>query len=183
MMVDGDPIPAGEIEPGPQPVWHVLWTHSHCERLLSDQLRAMGYTVFVPELSVWSRRGGARRTLRQPMFPGYLFLRHAMDRRSYQEVRKTRGLVSILGSGWDRLAVVRDREIETLRALSDSGEPCSPYPYLREGMRVRIARGPLAEVEGFLVRGQDTQGILVVSVDLLHRSVAVKIDCTSVAPA
>ena len=69
MMVDGDPIPAGEIEPGPQPSWHVLWTHSHCERLLSDQLRGMGYTVFVPELSVWSRRGGARRTLRQPMFP------------------------------------------------------------------------------------------------------------------
>ena len=59
-------------EPGP--AWHVLWTHSHCERLLFDQLSSMGYKVFLPELSVWSRRAGARRTLRQPMFPGYLFL-------------------------------------------------------------------------------------------------------------
>ena len=184
MMVEVHPIQAGDIEPaGPGPAWHVLWTHSHCERLLFEQLRSMQYEVFLPELCVWSRRAGARRTVRQPMFPGYLFLRHAMDRRSWLEVRKARGLVTVLGSGWDRLAVVSDREIEGLRILSGSGEPCAPYPYLREGTRVRIARGPLAEVEGFLVRGQDEQGILVVSVDLLHRSVAVKVDCTAIEPA
>ena len=184
MMVAGDTNRAGKIEtPGIQPAWHVLWAHSHCERLLFDQLSARGYTVFLPELSVWSRRAGARRTLRRPMFPGYLFLHHALDRRSCLELRKARGLVSILGSGWGRPAVLRDQEIDALRALSESGEPCSPYPYLREGMRVRIARGPLAGVEGILVRGQDEQGILVVSIDLLQRSVAVRIDCTSIVPA
>src|SRR6476646_8332349 len=105
MMVAGDTIRAGTIEaPAPQPAWHVLWTHSHCERLLFDQLGALGYRVFLPELSVWSRRAGARLALRRPMFPGYLFLHHAMDRASYLEVRKARGLVSILGSGWGRLA-------------------------------------------------------------------------------
>jgi transcription antitermination factor NusG len=50
-------------------------------------------------------------------------------------------------------------------------------------MRVRIARGPLADVEGFLVRGEDERGILVVSIDLLQRSVALRIDCTSIVPA
>jgi len=184
MMVAGDSIGTEAVEPpGSQPGWHVLWTHSHCERLLFEQLRSMQYEVFLPELWVWSRRAGARCAVRQPMFPGYLFLRHAMDRRSWLEVRAMRGLVTILGVGWDRLAVVREREVESLRALSGSGEPCAPYPYLREGTKVRIARGPLAEVEGFLVRGQDEQGILVVSVDLLHRSVAVKIDCTAIEPA
>lgn len=184
MRVEGEPIRAEAIETQePRPAWHVLWTHSHCERLLLDHLRSMRYEVFLPELSVWSRRAGGGRTARRPMFPGYLFLRHAMDRRSYLEVRKTRGLVTLLGPAWDRLAVVNDREIEALRILSRSGEPCAPYPYLREGTRVRIARGPLAEVEGFLVRGQDERGILVVSVDLLHRSVAVRIDCTAIEPA
>jgi transcription antitermination factor NusG len=183
-MVDVDAIPDRAIEPNAAwPPWHVLWTHSHCERRLLDHLSALGYEAFLPEVSVWSRRSGPRRTLRSPMFPGYVFLRHALDRRSYLEVRKARGLVTILGSGWDRLAVVGDREIEALRTLSDTGEPCAPYPFLREGTRVRIARGPLADVEGFLVRGQDEQGILVVSVDLLHRSVAVKVDCTSIVPA
>jgi transcription antitermination factor NusG len=182
-MIGVEEIPATIGSPQARPAWHVLWTHSHCERLLFDQLRAMRYTVFLPEMRVWARRAGARRTLRQPMFPGYLFLHHAMDRRSWLEVCRARGLVTLLGSGWDRPAVVDEREIDALRALSESGQPCAPYPYLREGMRVRIAHGPLAEVEGFLVRGQDERGILVVSIDLLNRSVAVKVDCASIVPA
>src|SRR5207244_354671 len=61
--------------------------------------------------------------------------------------------------------------------------PILPYPYLRDGQRVRITRGPLADVEGILVRGNPNKGLLVLSVDLLHRSVAVQIDCTLVEAA
>jgi transcriptional antiterminator RfaH len=183
MINDHPPLSATAARPEPRPAWHVLWTHSHCERRLFDQLRSMRYQVFLPEYTVWSRRAGARHTSRRPMFPGYLFLHHAMDRSSYLEVRRTRGLVDVLGSGRDGLAVVGDREIEALRTLSESCEPCAPFPYLKDGVRVRIARGPLAEVEGILLRREDDRGMLVVSIDLLSRSVAVKVDCTSVMPA
>jgi len=56
--------------------------------------------------------------------------------------------------------------------------PILPYPYLREGQRVRITGGPLVDVEGILVRGNPNKGLLVISVDLLRRRAAVQIDYT-----
>src|SRR3989442_9167881 len=132
--------------------WHVLWTESQCEDLVHDQVAGRGFETFLPKINVWSRRAGQRRLVRRPMFPGYLFLRHAMDRDAYIEVRRARGLVTVLGERWDRLAVVPDGDIESVRALSRSDLPSMPYPYLRKGMRVRIARGPLLGVEGILER-------------------------------
>ena len=160
------------------PRWRVLWTHSNYEQLVYDQLAAKGFELFLPTVEAWSRRGGVRRLSRVPLFRGYVFLRHAMDKASYLEVYRTRGLVRVLGERWDRLDVVPDPDIAAIQTLVTSGRPILPYPYLREGQRVRITRGPLADVEGILVRVNPKKGLLVVSVDLLRRSVAVHLDCT-----
>lgn len=134
-------------------------------------------------IDVWRRRNRLRLVSRVPMFPGYLFLHHAMDKASYIEMRKVRGLVRILGERWDRLAVVPGAEIEAIQVVMQASLSALPYPYLREGQRVRITSGPLANVEGILVRINPTKGLLVLSIDLLRRSVAVEVDCTLVAPA
>jgi transcription termination/antitermination protein NusG len=117
------------------------------------------------------------------MFPGYLFLRRAMDKASYIAVRKARGLVSVLGERWDRLAVIPDREIDAIQAVQQARLPVLPHVFLREGQRVRITRGPLEDVEGILVRQKPNSGLLVLSVNLLQQSVAVEVDCTCVVPA
>ena len=163
--------------------WYVLWTCSHCEQHVYDQLAAKGFHLLLPKMDVWSRRGGIRHVIRTPLFPGYLFLQHAMDRESYIEVRKARGLVRILGERGDRLAVVPDGEIEAIQKVLSANLPAVPHPYLREGQRVRITRGPLGGVEGILVRMKPNKGFLVLSIDLLQRSVAVEVDCTLVVAA
>ena len=165
-----------------RPAWYALWTRSHCEQLVYDQLAARGFRPSLPTVDIWSRHGSLRHLTRSPMFPGYLFLRHAMDRRSYLEVRKVRGLVRVLGERWDRLPTVADDEIDAIQRIADARIPALPHPYLRDGQRVRIGRGPLADVEGILLRTKPTKGLLVVSVDLLRRSVAVEVDCTCVTP-
>ena len=116
------------------------------------------------------------------MFPGYVFLHGRVDKRACLEIVKTRGLAQILGERWDRLATIDVREIEALRRIVALKAPALQYAYLREGQRVRITRGPLAELEGILVRTKENRGLLVVSVELLRRSVAVQVDCTSVTP-
>lgn len=163
--------------------WYVLWTCSHCEQLVYDQLASKGFHLFLPKIEVWSRRGGLSHRIRVPMFPGYLFLHHAMDRTSYVEVRKARGLVRVLGEGPDRLAAVPDREVEAIQRVLRAQLPALPHPFLREGQRVRITRGPLADVEGILVRLKPNKGLLVLSIGLLQRSVAVEVDCTLVVAA
>ena len=163
--------------------WYAVWTRSHCEQLVHDQLAAKGFELFLPEVDVWSSRGGVRRLISAPMFPGYLFLHHAMDKASYVEVVKARGLVKVLGEQWDRLHVVPDVQIEALQRVLAARAPVLPYPFLQEGQRVRIARGPLADVEGILVQSKPNKGLLVLSVTLLQRSVALAIDCTQVVAA
>lgn len=165
------------------PRWYALWTRSHCERLVYGQLLAKGFHAFLPIVEEWSRRAGTRCRIQVPMFPGYLFLRHDMDKASYIGVRKTRGLVCVLGERWDRLAVVPDGEIESIQTVLQAGVPVMPHAYLHEGQRVCIMRGPLADVEGILVRQQPNRGMLVLSVELLRQSVAVEVDCTWVVPA
>jgi transcriptional antiterminator NusG len=163
--------------------WHVLWTHSHCEEMVYEQLAVRRFHPFLPKIGVWSARAGGRRLLSNPMFPGYLFLNDALDKAAHIEVRKARGLVRILGERWDRPAVVPAAEIEAIRRLAGSGEPAFAHPYLREGRRARIVSGPLAELEGVLVRMRPEKGLLVLSVHMLQRSVAVEVECTQVVPA
>jgi transcription termination/antitermination protein NusG len=165
------------------PAWHVLWTRSNCEQLVCDQLTGKGFEVFLPTMEVWSRRGAVRRAGRSPLFPGYLFLHHALDKWADVEVRKARGLVAILGESWEQRSVVPPSEVEAIRTLMRSALPARLYPYMREGQRVRIARGPLTDVEGILLRTKPQKGLLVLSVELLRRSVAVEVDCTLAIPA
>lgn len=163
--------------------WYALWTRSHCERSVRDQLTTKGFHAFLPTVDVWSRRAGVRHRIQVPMFPGYLFLRHAMDKASYIEVRKMKGLVCVLGERWDCLAVVPDCEIEAIQTVLGARVPVFPHVHLRVGQRARITRGPLADVEGILVQRMPHKGLLVLSVELLKRSVAIEVDCTCVAPA
>jgi transcription termination/antitermination protein NusG len=162
--------------------WYALWTQSHCEQLVDDQLRAKGFTTFLPTMRTWSRRRGVQRLIPVPMFSGYLFVGLAMDKAAYVEIAKTRGLVRILGERWDHLSPIPDDEIGALRALVASDLEVMPHAFLREGDRVRLDAGLLAGLEGILVRTKPKRGLFVLSVELLHRSVAVEVDCTLVTP-
>ena len=172
-----------QSEDGQRPLWYALYTRSHCEQLVCDQLAAKGFHLFLPKIDAWSRRAGQRHLISVPMFPGYLFLQHAMDKSSSVEVRKARGLVRILGESWEKPSIVPDAEIEAIQTTLRASIPVMPHPYLREGQRVRITQGSLRGVEGILLQSKPTKGLLILSVDLLQRSIAVEIDCNVVTAA
>ena len=163
--------------------WYAVWTRSHSEQLVADQLIGKGFDVFLPKINIWSRRGGVRHVIQVPMFSGYLFLHEVVEKNTYIEVLKARGVVRILGERWDRLSQISDPEIEGLQQAVEAKLDIMPYPYLHEGQRVRIIGGALKGVEGFLVQHKLKKGLLVLSVDLLQRSVAAQVDCTWVVPA
>jgi len=169
-------------QPASEKRWYVLWARTHSEQMVYDQLAAKGFDLFLPMMAVWSRRNGVRYRANVPMFPGYLFFHHLMDSTSYIELRQARGLVKILGDSWDRLAVVPESEIMAIQRVHAAGLTVQPYPYLREGQRVKITEGLLAGAEGILLKTKPNKGLLVVSINLLQRSVAVEVDCALVAP-
>jgi transcription antitermination factor NusG len=157
-----------------------VWTQSHFEQSVSQQLSAKGFTAFLPEMSVWSKRGGEQRLIRVPMFPGYLFVRDGMDKRSYIEILKARGVVRILEDGWTRLTPVPDEVIDSLKQVVAAEVPVYAAEHLTQGDRVEVTEGPLMGLEGLFVQDKATKGRLVLNVELLGRSVAVEVDCTAV---
>jgi len=160
--------------------WYAIWTKSNCERLVAQQLSAKGFAPFLPEMPTRSRRNGKSHFVQQPMFPGYLFLRHAMEKSSYIEILKARGIVRILEGGWNRLTTIADDQVHAIQQLVESGVPVFPHVYFREADRVRVVEGPLAGIEGIFLRDKPQKGRLVVSVNLLQTSVAVEVDCAFV---
>jgi transcription termination/antitermination protein NusG len=173
----------GEPEDASVSHWYALYTRSHCEQLVYNQLVAKGFQAFLPKIEIWSRRAGQQHLVPLPMFSNYLFLRHAMDKTSYIEVRQARGLVRILGERWDHLGVVPEADILAIQKVLRARMPVLPHPYLKEGQRVRIMDGPLAGAEGIFLHHRPEKGIIVLSVDLLQRSIAVEVDCSVVVAA
>ena len=118
----------------------------------------------------WSDR---TKIIDQPLFPGYLFGRfHLNDR---VRVLQAPGVKQILGIG-NTPAPISEEELANLKMLVAANPVMVPWPYLRAGQRVNIDRGPLAGVKGFVVRAEEGSLRIVVSVDLLQRSVATEID-------
>jgi transcription antitermination factor NusG len=165
------------------PAWYAAWTRSHCERTVAQQLSARGFETFLPEIATWSRRGGEAHLIQAPMFPGYLFVRAAIDKQRYVDMLKVRGLVRVLGDGWDRLAPVCAAEIEAIQRVVDANVAVMPHAHLACGDRVVVVSGPLAGVEGIFVQQQPQKGRLVLSVNLLGRSVAIEIDRFAIVPS
>ena len=116
------------------------------------------------------------------MFPGYLFVRAALDKQRYIDLLKVQGVVRVLEDGWTRLTPVPDAEIDAIQQIAAAGVDVFPCAHLRGGERVRVLEGPLAGIEGVFVHDRPSKGRLVVSVDMLGRSIAVEMHSADVEP-
>lgn len=159
--------------------WFALRVRSNYEQPVSSLLSAKGIEEFLPTYRsrrIWSDRV---RDVRLPLFPGYVFCRIPMEERSL--ALATTGVVNMLGVQ-GRPLPIDDQEIAAVRQMIESKSLVEPWPFLRIGQRVKVRRGPLAGVEGILLKVKDSCR-LVVSLTLLGRSVATEIDAAYVSPA
>jgi transcriptional antiterminator NusG len=162
--------------------WYCIWTRSHCEELVAGQLDALNIEVFLPKVMQWRRRDGRRTLSEQILFPGYLFVRHAMDKTTHVRILKTRGVVRLLGERWDRLSAVPAEEVTAIHRMVTAGTRPRRYPHFQSGRPVRILAGPLAGLRGTFVTERPNRSLFLVSLSLLQRTVSVEIDAHCVEP-
>ena len=139
------------------------------------------FQVFLTKLEVWSKRKDRRKKIQKALFPGYLFVYGILNPRLGLEILKTPGVAKILGNETGPVPVP-DAQIESIRTILNGKAAVSPFPYLKEGQLVRVVDGPLRGCEGFLIKIKEEKEKLVISLDLLRRSVSVEIESASVEP-
>lgn len=169
------------IGPGVTPeesFWFAIQTRPRYEKKVTAELEEKGVEAFLPLHSATHEWSDRRRVVNLPLFPGYVFVRIAPLLHARVSVLRTNGVISFVGVRNVGIPIP-DGEIEGIQALLEGGVACEPYPYLKIGQSVRIRGGCLDGVSGVLM-GVNGDRSLIVSVNLIQRSIAVRIEGYSV---
>jgi len=154
--------------------WYAIQTVARHEKRVALHLQESRVFTFLPlvqQIRQWSDR---RSKVDIPMFSCYAFVRIAQTTEERLRVLRTPGVLGFVGS--ERVGTpIPEEQIENLRTAIREKIPCALYPYIRTGQRVRVRGGSLDGIEGTLVR-QGAHQSLIVSVELLHRSVAIRFE-------
>jgi len=158
--------------------WYAVQTRPKHEKAVSAALKGKGYEQFLPLYQRWHRSSGRLESALLPLFPGYVFCR--FDQFHRLPILITPGVFSVVSRGRVPEAIPEE-EIAGIRTSRSSGLPVSPWPYLERGEVVRVELGPLRGLEGIFLCEKGSNR-LVISIDLLKRSVAVEVDRLWVRP-
>lgn len=152
-----------------QAQWHLLYTKSRQEKLLSDDLTAMGVDHFLPLLTQVRNYAGRRTVINTPLFAGYLFVLGGMDD-AYRADRTKRVARVIRVADQDRL----DWELENLQLALYRGGALMPYPFIEKGTRVEVRSGPFRGLQGVVEDRRSNR--LLLQVRMLARAISLEID-------
>jgi transcription antitermination factor NusG len=158
--------------------WFAVYTNSRHEKCVArhfDQRQIESFLPLYQKLHHWTKHNNVRLAL--PLFPNYVFVHIAPPQRT--SVLAVQGVLGMVGRGHIASALP-DAEIESLRTGLQLRK-FEPHPYLVAGERVRIKAGAMEGMEGILLRKKNELRV-VLTLDLIERSVAVEVDAQDVEP-
>jgi transcription antitermination factor NusG len=155
--------------------WYALRTKSRHEKFVRDQLNKQGIEPLLPTIKRLSQWKDRKKEIEVPLFSGYCFVRFGKEGKL--PVQKVVGVLEVVGN--KRPEPIPEEEIESLKTLMTSVLPYDPHPYLHEGMKVEVVRGPLQGAHGILLR-KEKRHRLVIGVRLIQQAAAVEIDVNDV---
>ena len=165
---------------GLEPEWYAVHTRSQHEKSVVAHLQAEGITSFLPLVTEVHRWSDRRKLVALPLFSCYAFVYMSIVPELWYKVMKTSGVVGFVGARREGTPIP-EGQIESIRKVVGSSAPYTVCPFLKVGQRVRIRGGALVGIEGILIaRNGDRQ--LVISVEPIQRSLAVRIDDYKVEP-
>jgi transcriptional antiterminator NusG len=155
--------------------WYALHTRSHFEQKVYDGLRGKAIEAFLPRIEVVSRRKDRRKLILVPLLPGYVFVRSKLQPEEHLQILKTVGIVRMVGFRGEPIPA-REEEISSLMILDGTNRTVRNRDYMKKGDQVMIMEGPLKGLIGYYLRHKGQSDRVVVSVELLRRSLEVEIE-------
>ncbi len=152
--------------------WYALYTKPRHEFKAEEQLKSCGVEFYLPtivRIKQWSDR---KKKVTEPLFSGYIFI-HGNERDRLIALEQYAIVRSIFFEG--RPAIIPDWQIENLRKMLEKGEDIVVTDKLHIGSKVKIINGPFKDIEGIVYESANQERMLAITIDLLRRSVVVKI--------
>lgn len=154
-------------------LWYVLHTKSRFENVVNDGLLRKQIEVFLPKMTVRSKRRDRKAMIRVPLFPGYVFVKTDLHPHHHLEIVKTAGAVRLIGSHQGPVPVLEET-VESLKIMVSTDLPVNTGDRLQKGDRVMVVSGPFAGVTGTFVR-YGGQGRVIVNIEALGQYAGVEV--------
>jgi transcription antitermination factor NusG len=154
--------------------WYAVHTKSRHEKRVAEQFEEKLICTFLPLLRGIHKWSDRQCKVEIPMFSCYTFVQMAQTPYERATILRTPGVLGFVGNE-RRGAPIPREQIESLQKAISGNIPCFAHPFINAGMRVRIRGGALEGVEGILERGSGDRRV-VVSLELLHRSISIQVE-------
>jgi len=160
--------------------WYGLQTRPRHEKMVAQRLEERGVTTFLPLVTEMRRWSDRKKKVELPLFSCYVFAKFVPNRTERLRVLRVEGVFGLVGARGEG-ASIPEEQIGAVRSLVEGQFPCVSHPFLKIGQRVRIRSGALDGLEGILV-SRNGDRTLVISVDAIQRSLAVRVEGYEVEP-
>ena len=152
----------------------MLHTKSRFENVVNDGLGKKSIEVFLPKITVRSKRRDRKAMIRIPLFPGYLFVKTDLAPESHLEIVKTAGAVRLIGSKQEPVSVPEET-IDSLKIMVNGDHLVTTGNSLTKGDKVLVVSGPFAGVTGTFIR-YGGKGRVVVNIEALGQYAGVEVN-------
>jgi transcription antitermination factor NusG len=160
--------------------WYAVHTRARHERVVAQRLREQGVTAFLPMITEVHRWSDRRKSVELPLFGCYVFVKLSATGEERLRVLRIDSVFKFVGARGLGTPIA-ESQIDAVRTLIGQQIPWSTHPFLQIGQRVRVRGGALDGVEGILLSRND-DNTLVVSIDAIQRSLAVRIQGYDLEP-
>jgi transcription antitermination factor NusG len=160
--------------------WYAVHTRARHERVVAHRLIEQGVNTFLPLVTEVHRWSDRKKSVELPLFGCYVFVKLAPTGEERLRVLRIDGVFKFVGARGLGTPIA-ESQIEAVRTLIGQQIPWSAHPFLQIGQRVRVRGGAMDGVEGILLARND-DNTLVVSIDAIQRSLAVRIEGYDVEP-
>jgi transcription elongation factor/antiterminator RfaH len=160
------------------PAWYVLHTKSRFENVVSDGLIKKQVIVFLPKITVPSRRKDRKKLIKVPLFPGYVFVKTDLKPDHHLDILKTAGAVKLVGNSAGPVSV-SEETVQSLQIMVATDQPISTGYQLHKGDKVMVMTGPFAGVIGIFDHYRGLSRVIV-HIEALGQYAAVEVSVQDV---
>lgn len=161
--------------PAAELAWYCVRTKPKHDHIAAANLRRnLGLEVFNPCLRFErTTRKGIRRVT-EPLFPGYLFVRCALEK-SFDDIQHANGVAALVHFG-KRVPRIADSIIEELQRFFPTAEPLSVEDKILPGEEVAVGDGPFSGMKAVVLRVLPARQRVEVLLEILGRPAPLELD-------
>lgn len=157
--------------------WYALYTKPRHEFQAGIYLDSVDIEYYLPTITTVRKWSDRKKKVTEPLIRGYIFV-YCNEKERYEALQHDSILNTVCFEG--KPARIPDWQIENLKRLLSENREVFIRDMIPLGTKVKIVEGPFAGVIGQVCQSDEDGKLLGITIDLLRRSVLVRLPKESV---